>query len=98
MRKHLKESPAATSIHSTATPDAALERLDQLGIAPTDDEKRFGRFPDVERRYSIRRSKCYELLNSGAIKSAVIKRKGARCGIRLIDMQSVENFLRSNTH
>jgi hypothetical protein len=31
------------------------------------------------------------------IKSAVIKQKGARTGVRLIDMQSVENFLRANT-
>src|SRR5439155_3201031 len=61
------------------------------------DEKKFGRFHDVERCYSIKRSKCYELIDAGLIKSAVIKRKGARTGCRLIDMQSVENFLRANT-
>ena len=61
------------------------------------DDKRFGRFHDVEQRYSLKRSKTYELLNAGLIRSAVVKRKGARSGVRLIDMQSVEDFLRANT-
>jgi hypothetical protein len=64
----------------------------------TVDKKKFGRFPDVEQRFSIKRSKAYELIAAGHIKSAVIKPKGARSGIRLIDMESVENFLRANTH
>jgi hypothetical protein len=61
------------------------------------DEKKFGRFPDVEHRYGLKRSKCYELNSAGLIKSAVIKKKGARSGVRLIDFESVENFLRANT-
>jgi len=60
-------------------------------------DKKYGRFPDVERIYSIRRSKAYELISAGLIKSVVIKQKGARSGIRLIDMESVEDFLRGNT-
>ena len=60
-------------------------------------DKKFGRFPDVERCYSIKRSKTYELIAAGLIKSAVIKRKGARSGLRLIDMESVERYLRANT-
>lgn len=95
MRKHLKASPAATSIHSTATPDAALQRLDQLGIAP---QMEYGRFPDVKAQFNLTRSTCYELIWQGKIKSCVVKRKGARHGIRLIDMASVRDFLRANTH
>jgi hypothetical protein len=63
----------------------------------TRTDKKFGRFPDVERCYSLKRSKTYELISAGLIKSAVIKQKGARSGIRLIDMKSVEDFLRANT-
>lgn len=60
-------------------------------------DKKFGRFEDLERRYSIKRSKAYELISAGLIKSAVIKKKHARSGIRLIDMESVEKLLRANT-
>jgi hypothetical protein len=59
-------------------------------------DKKFGRFEDLERRYSIKRSKAYELISAGLIKSAVIKKKHARNGIRLIDMESVEKLLRTN--
>ena len=65
--------------------------------AQTQSDKKWGRFGDVRAIYSIRRSKCYELISAGLIKSAVIKQKGARSGVRLIDMESVEDFIRSNT-
>jgi hypothetical protein len=61
------------------------------------DQKKFGRIEDVNYIYSIRRSKLYELIGSGLVKSAVIKQKGAKSGVRLIDMESVESFLRANT-
>ena len=57
----------------------------------------FGRFPDLRSRFGIPRSKAYELISGGKIKSACIKKKGARTCVRLIDMQSVRDFLRKNT-
>ncbi len=54
----------------------------------------FGRFDDLQRRFGIRRSKAYELIEAGQIKSVCVKKKGARSGIRLIDFASVREFLR----
>ncbi len=56
----------------------------------------FGRFDELERRFGIRRSKAYELIEAGTIKSTCVKKKGARFGIRLIDFDSVRTFLREN--
>ncbi len=57
-------------------------------------EIEYGRFQDLERRFGIKRSTAYKLIWLGKIKSVCAKRKGARSGIRLIDMQSVRDFLR----
>jgi hypothetical protein len=42
----------------------------------------FGRFDELERRFGIRRSKAYELIEAGKIKSACVRKKGERFGIR----------------
>jgi Helix-turn-helix domain len=55
----------------------------------------FGRFDELERRFGIRRSTAYELINAGKIKSVAVKKKGTRSGIRLIDFGSVREFLRN---
>jgi len=57
----------------------------------------FGRFDELERRFGIRRSKAYELIKAGKIKSACVRKRGARFGIRLIDFDSVRRFLREST-
>jgi hypothetical protein len=56
----------------------------------------YGRFDDLQRRFGIRRSKAYELIQAGKIRSTCVKKKGARSGIRLIDFESVRQFLRGN--
>ncbi len=53
----------------------------------------FGRVSDVERIWGIKRGLLYLLLKQGEIKSAVIRRKGARTGVRLVHLQSVRDFL-----
>ena len=53
----------------------------------------FGRVSDVQRIWGIRRGLLYLLLKEGEIKSAVIRRKGARTGVRLIHLQSVRDYL-----
>jgi hypothetical protein len=39
------------------------------------------------------RAKLYELMNSGAIKSFVLREPGCRRGIRLIDKDSIDTYL-----
>ena len=63
----------------------------------TDTQIEFGRFDDLQRRFGIRRSKAYELIQRGQIKSVSVKKKGARSGVRLIDFASVREFLRGQT-
>ena len=46
----------------------------------------YGRFADLERRFGIRRSTAYALLAAGKIRSACVKKKNARSGVRLIDL------------
>jgi len=48
----------------------------------------------LEKRFGIRRSTAYELINAGLIKSVAVRKKGTRSGIRLIDFGSVPEFLR----
>jgi hypothetical protein len=43
--------------------------------------------------YPFRRSKLYELLSNGDIKSFVLKEKGCIRGIRLIDRDSLDAYL-----
>jgi hypothetical protein len=38
-------------------------------------EIEFGRFDELERRFGIRRSTAYELINAGKIKSVAVKKK-----------------------
>jgi hypothetical protein len=54
-----------------------------------------GRFRDLHWRFGIPRSTAYALLNEGKIKSRIVKVKGSRSGIRLIDFNSVRAFLAS---
>lgn len=55
----------------------------------------YGRIPDVHRLYGLRRGTVYNLIAAGLIKSAVIRRKGATTGIRLIHLGSVRDFINS---
>ncbi len=57
----------------------------------------WGRLEDVQRLFGIRRSTCYELIRRGDIRSAAVRKKNARTGLRVIDLASVREFLRANT-
>jgi hypothetical protein len=59
----------------------------------TNEEIAFGRFADLHRIYGIPRSTAYILINQGLIKSRYVRPKGSRGGIRLIDFNSVREFL-----
>jgi hypothetical protein len=53
----------------------------------------FGRFADLERRFSIKRSTAYALIEQGKIRTRYVRPKGSRHGVRLIDFHSVREFL-----
>ena len=53
----------------------------------------FGRMADVQRLFGLKRGFCYQLINSGKIKSVCLRKPGARTGCRLIHLQSVRDFL-----
>ena len=57
------------------------------------DEIEFGRLDDLDRKFGIRRSAAYALLNEGKIKSRIVRLNGSNTGIRLIDFNSVRQFL-----
>ena len=67
---------------------APIEPGESGSVAPE-----FGRVPEVERIWGIKRGLLYLLIKQGEIKSAVIRRKGARTGVRLIHLQSVRDYL-----
>ena len=53
------------------------------------------RIPDITRRFGIKRSKLYELLQLRLIKSVSLCRRGNIRGIRLVSTDSVREYLAS---
>jgi hypothetical protein len=51
------------------------------------------RIPDITRRFGIKRSKLYELLQLRLIKSISLCRRGNIRGIRLVSTDSVRSYL-----
>ena len=47
----------------------------------------------IEARNGIKRSLCYALLASGDIRGVSLRRRGAKTGKRLIECESVRQFL-----
>ena len=55
----------------------------------------FGRLRDVELAYGLKRGTTYNLLSSGRIRGCVLRVKGKKSGVRLIDMESVGQNIRA---
>ena len=55
----------------------------------------FGRCADVTRIFGIRRGTGYNLLRDGKIKGVLLRIRGKKSGVRLFDMDSVRQFIRS---
>ena len=53
----------------------------------------FGRVSDVVRDFRICRSSVYTLISECKIRSVCLRRRGAVRGIRLIDLDSVRNYI-----
>ncbi|MEI8062946.1 MAG: hypothetical protein WCH84_02670 [Verrucomicrobiota bacterium] len=54
----------------------------------------FCRPGDVRQLFGVGRSYVYQLIASGAIRSTCLRQRGKRTGCRIIDVQSVRDFLR----
>ena len=55
----------------------------------------FGRWRDVERVYGIKRGSLYGLLALGKVKGCLLRVRGQKSGIRLIDLASVRRYILS---
>lgn len=78
MRNH---SLTSTQTYAEIFPDGAPIRC------------RYLRIPQVLAWYPFKRAKLYELLGQGEIKSFALKERGALREIRLIDRDSIDEYL-----
>jgi hypothetical protein len=60
------------------------------GITPE-----FGRVADVARMFGIKRGTLYNLLADGKIRGVLLRVRGQKSGVRLIDMASVRGLILS---
>jgi hypothetical protein len=77
------DSLITKQVHAETFPDGVLIR------------SRYLRVQQVLDWYPFKRAKLYEILSSGKIKSFVLKEKGALRGCRLIDRDSIDQFLQA---
>lgn len=56
----------------------------------------FGRVPDCQRLFGIKRGILYRWIQERRIKSVLLRERGNRHGIRLIYLQSVRDYLYAN--
>jgi hypothetical protein len=91
----IREIAVATRVLGCGDPSrSSVQRSERMDMF---NEILWGRFSDVHRLFSLPRSTTYCLINDGVIKSKLVRRKGQRgCGIRLIDMRSVQKFIENS--
>ena len=77
--------PTVEGVTSTTKPVQASNAPDAEFCRPSDMRPRFG----------ICRTAVYVLIEQGAIRSFVLRQPGKATGIRLIDVESVRQFLKS---
>jgi hypothetical protein len=83
-RKLDKKGDASAATFTTAPVTASW------GVDPE-----FIDLPGVETKFGIKRSLAYVLINEGAIRSVVLRRRGTIKGKRLVDCGSVRAYLAS---
>ena len=60
----------------------------------SDTAKEFGRTKDVERIFSIKRGTLYNAEKLGLVQGVLLRLRGQKTGVKLWDMQSIENWIR----
>jgi hypothetical protein len=84
------------------------ERKDFLSVSPScvtaapvtpgdfsDTAKEFGRTKDVERIFSVKRGTLYNAEKLGLVRGVLLRLRGQKSGVKLWDMRSIENWIRS---
>jgi hypothetical protein len=74
----------------STTTTAPVERGNLASSTPE-----FGRVADVQRLYGIKRGCLYSLLADGKIKGVLLRVRGQKSGVRLIDLASVRDLIRT---
>jgi hypothetical protein len=64
--------------------------------SPTTLQPRWLKVPAAVSYSGINRAKLYILLAEGQIKSASVRSKGSRRGIRVVDRESIDKYLTDN--
>jgi len=68
-------------------------RADGYALVRLDAPIEYGRLNDLQRCFGIPRSTAYLLMNEGKIRSRLVRLTRSRTGLRLIDFNSVRDFL-----
>lgn len=55
----------------------------------------FGRAADLHKIFGLRRGTIYNLLAAGKIRGCLLQVKGKKSGVRIFDIQSVRDLIRS---
>jgi len=55
----------------------------------------FGRIADVTRHFGIKRGTLYNLLKDGKVRGVLLRVRGQKSGVRLIEMASVRAYILS---
>lgn len=60
-----------------------------------DVKKEFGRTRDVEQVYSVKRGSLYNAEKLGLVRGVLLRLRGQKSGVKLWDMASIEDWIRS---
>ena len=66
-------------------------------IDSADLQPRWFRVEDVIHYSTIPRTTVYELINNGTLRTACLKKKGNKNGIRLVEKSSLDEFIAKHT-
>jgi hypothetical protein len=58
-------------------------------------EPEFGRTADCNRLFGLKRGTMYNLLEDGKIRAVLLRVRGQKSGVRLWDIASIRDFIRS---
>jgi hypothetical protein len=84
------EPPKPVSNRERSLTTEVVQAGNFTGIVPE-----FGRTADVARHFGIKRGTLYNLLDGRKVRGVVLRVKGKQKGVRLWDMQSIRDYIRS---
>ena len=87
-----RQMPSLGTLNRSGKPKRIIVSSDPL-MNNFHDRQEWMRVRQAVRCFSIGRSSLYKLLSKGFVKSVSIKERGALRGIRLINADSVRNYL-----